>query len=103
MNRSILDSVGIAVMGDYNRDYLNDSQKNSMRRLITFLALRYHEDPRQRDFIQPHQHYKSTDCPGTHIIAFLNELRAGVTQDTLAYRQDASRQRSFSPLIVAAQ
>ena len=96
------DNIGIAVMGDYNKDYLNDAQKNSMRRLITFLALRYHSDPRQRDFIQPHQHYKSTDCPGTHILSFLAELRAGVTKDTLAYLDEAqTKSGSFAPLAVA--
>lgn len=97
-----MDNIGIAVMGDYNRDYLNDAQKNSLRRLITFLALRYHSDPRQRDFIQPHQHYKSTDCPGTHIVAFLAELRADVTKDTFSYLDEANQsRRSFQPLALA--
>lgn len=98
------DNIGIAVMGDYNKDYLNDSQKNAMRKLITFLALRYHSDPRQRDFIQPHMHYKSTDCPGTHVVQFLATLRAGVTKDTLAYLdQEAPASRSFEPLALVTQ
>src|SRR5206468_2171048 len=40
-----MDNIGIAMMGDYNRDQLSADQKTALRRLITFLALRYRVDP----------------------------------------------------------
>jgi len=75
------DNIGIALMGDYNRDQLSDGQKTSLRRLITFLALRYRADPKQKGFIQPHMHYSNTDCPGKNVVAFLDTLRSEVDGD----------------------
>lgn len=97
-----VNNVGIAVMGNYNREQLNDAQKTTMRRLITFLALRYHGDTSRRSFIQPHKHYTSTDCPGTHISAFLDQLRREVDGETRAIAASAGPRASFTPLAIAA-
>lgn len=98
-----MNNIGIALMGDYNRDRLNDDQKTTLRRLITFLALRYRTDPSQRGFIQPHMHYNNTDCPGKNVVGFLDELRREVDGETSTLvnggRPDDARP-SFEPLAV---
>ncbi|MCX5795301.1 MAG: N-acetylmuramoyl-L-alanine amidase [Elusimicrobia bacterium] len=95
------DNIGIALMGDYNRDQLSVAQKDILRHLITFLALKYQTDPRQSGFIQPHKHFNQTDCPGRNVVAFLDELRGGVATDTLAMVQGdrpSGASGSFVPL-----
>jgi hypothetical protein len=97
------DNVGIAVMGNYNRQQLSAGQKDMLRHLITFLALKYQTDPRQNGFIQGHQHFNNTDCPGRNIAAYLAELRQGVTGETLAMLQGdrpSGAAGSFTPLAV---
>ena len=77
-------NVGIALMGDYNKTQLNAAQKDMLRHLVTFLALKYQTDPRQKGFIQGHMHFNNTDCPGRNVVAYLDTLRSGVSADTLA-------------------
>ena len=97
------DNIGVAVMGNYNRDNLNDEQKTSLRRLITFLALRYGSDTARKEFIRGHHHYMRTACPGSHILDFLDELSREVDGEarTLA-RGDApaGAAASFKPLLI---
>lgn len=96
-------NVGIAVMGDYNKTQLNGAQKDMLRHLISFLAIKYQTDPRQNGFIQGHQHFNNTDCPGRNIAAYLAELRQGVTGETLAMLQGdrpSGAAGSFTPLAV---
>lgn len=97
------DNIGISLMGDYDKDAVSDGQKTSLRRLITFLALRYRSDPSVQGFINPHKHYNNTGCPGKNALAFLAELRREVIGDTKALvsggkPQDASA--SFVPLAI---
>lgn len=102
-----LDNIGIAVMGNYNVEELNERQKTTLRRLIAFLALRYGSDTSRRDFIQPHSHYKGTDCPGSRILAFLQELRRQVNGEAVSLalgQRPEGAAASFVPLaIVSAQ
>lgn len=96
-----LDNIGIALMGDYNRDQLSDAQKTTLTRLITFLALRYRTDPKQKGFIQPHMHYSNTDCPGKNVVGFLAELRSqvdGETQTLISGGRPDDAGGSFVPL-----
>ncbi|MDD5629698.1 MAG: peptidoglycan recognition family protein [Elusimicrobia bacterium] len=97
------DNIGIALMGDYNRDPLKPAQRDILRHLITFLALKYQTDPRQKGFIQGHMHFNQTDCPGRNVVAFLDELRRGVSGETVALLQGdrpSGAAGSFTPLVV---
>jgi hypothetical protein len=97
------DNIGIAMMGDYNRDQLSEDQKTALRRLITFLALRYRVDPKQKGFIQPHMHYSNTDCPGKNVLAFLDQLRREVDGETTTLASGGApsgASSSFVPLAV---
>ncbi|MBI5242024.1 MAG: N-acetylmuramoyl-L-alanine amidase [Elusimicrobia bacterium] len=98
-----LNNIGIAVMGDYNKVQLNGAQKDMLRHLISFLAIKYQTDPRQNGFIQGHMHFNNTDCPGAHIAAYLSELRRGVAGETLAMLQGdrpSGAAGSFTPMAV---
>ena len=91
-------------MGDYNRDKLSEGQKTTLTRLITFLALRYRTDPKQKGFIQPHMHYSNTDCPGKNVVGFLDELRRqvdGETQTLVSGGRPDDASSSFVPLALA--
>ncbi|MBI3552678.1 MAG: N-acetylmuramoyl-L-alanine amidase [Elusimicrobia bacterium] len=98
-------NVGISLMGDYNRDKPTSAEEESLRRLVTFLALKYRADPRQKGFLQPHQHYNDTDCPGKNVMAILSRLREEIDGDTqdLASRlkpRAGNSPSSFTPLLV---
>ena len=106
-------NIGIALMGDYNdkpsrkcrscHAILNEQQKSSLRRLVTFLALHYRTDPRQNGFVLGHTQHpgNDTDCPGQQILRFLAILQEQVSAETLKlvarYRPGAS---GFQPLAV---
>lgn len=77
-------NIGIAMMGDYNVLEPTAAQKDSLKRLITFLALKYKIDPRQPGFLEGHKHFNSTDCPGKNLAAFLPSLRQAVVAETSA-------------------
>jgi hypothetical protein len=82
-------NVGISMIGDYNRDPLTDAQKESLKRLVTFLALKYRIDPRQKGFLEPHRHFRQgedndTDCPGKNVIAYLPLLRDQIKERTFS-------------------
>ena len=93
-------NIGIANIGDYNRDQLTEAQKTTLKRLIVFLALKYHTDPRQSGFIEGHHHFtqNDTDCPGKNVDAFLPELRRLVGEDAVAV---ISQGTGFVPLLVS--
>jgi hypothetical protein len=70
-------NVGISLMGNFDRMQLEDAQRESLVRLVTFLSIRYRRDPSAVGFIEPHEHYaelggRGTDCPGANVLAFLN-------------------------------
>jgi hypothetical protein len=97
------DNVGISLMGNYNNDAVSEGQKTSLRRLITFLALRYRSDPAIDGFIQPHRHYNNTSCPGKNVLAFLDALRReviGETRTLLSGGKPSGASDSFVPLAV---
>jgi hypothetical protein len=97
------DNIGISLMGDYDKDVVSEGQKTSLKRLISFLALRYRSDPSVAGFIQPHKHYSNTGCPGRNLLAFLDELRRGVVGETktlLSGGKPNGASGSFVPLAV---
>lgn len=91
-------NIGIAMIGDYNRDPLTDAQKESLKRLIVFLALKYRIDPRQPGFLEPHKHFNDTDCPGKHVADYLKVLRGEVNQRLLD--NYAKLNGGFLPLVL---
>jgi hypothetical protein len=100
-------NIGISLMGDYNRDVPTKPEIDSLRRLVTFLALQYRTDPRQKGFIEPHKHYNNTDCPGNNVVAILPDLNTQVDNETAALVDKLKSQTgniadasSFIPLVV---
>lgn len=64
-------SVAISMMGNFDRDRLTELQRDSLVRLVSFLSIKYRRDPSAHGFIEPHQHFMGTDCPGRDVMAFL--------------------------------
>lgn len=98
-------NVGIALLGDYNRDKPTAAQVDSLRRLVTFLALKYRTDPSQKGFLEPHRHYNDTDCPGKNVVAILEQLGRDIDGDTTTlvarYGSGGSAAENFTPMFVA--
>jgi len=68
-------NIGIAMMGDFNKIKPTDAQIESLTRLVTFLSIKYKKDPEAKGFLEPHQHYTNTDCPGKNLLSILDALR----------------------------
>lgn len=68
-------NIGVAVMGDFNKVKPTKEQEESLRRLIAYLAIKYKRDPARRGFLQGHNHFKHTSCPGKNLTSILNRLR----------------------------
>ncbi len=91
-------NVGISLMGNFDRMQLEDAQRESLVRLVTFLSIRYRRDPSAVGFIEPHEHYTGTDCPGRNVMAFLTsgELLRRASAEVARVSQDAR----FQPLTI---
>jgi hypothetical protein len=96
-------NVGVAVMGNYDKQDLNEEQKGALKRLIAFLAVRYDGDVAHRDFIQGHMHYNNTDCPGRNINRYLGQLRSEVAGEVRAIRASGETRTAFTPQAVVSQ
>lgn len=92
-------NVGIALMGNFNRQQLADPQRDALVRLVTFLSIKYRRDPSANGFIEPHEHYAGTDCPGRHVLSFLEsgELIRRASREIARLGQDSR----FRPQIIA--
>ncbi|MDX6769372.1 MAG: peptidoglycan recognition family protein [Elusimicrobiota bacterium] len=91
-------NVGIALMGNFDRMQLLDPQRESLVRLVTFLSIRYRRDPSARGFIESHEHYTGTDCPGRNVLDFLNSGEL-MRQASVEYARVASDSR-LQPLAI---
>ena len=69
------------MMGDFNKIKPSDAQIESLTRLVTFLAIKYKKDPEAKGFLEPHQHYTNTDCPGKNMMAILDALRHKIDKE----------------------
>jgi len=65
-------NVGIALLGDFNEQYPTKEQKESLRRLVDYLRASYNVSKRR---VYTHGELVTTECPGAHLQAFVNELR----------------------------
>ena len=75
-------NIGIALMGDFNKLQPTEAQIVSLRRLVSFLAIKYRKDPMQKGFLEGHRHFNHTDCPGKNLFAILGELRRDIDLET---------------------
>ncbi len=74
-------NIGVAMMGDFNKVKPTDAQIESLTRLVTFLSLKYKKDPAAKGFLEPHNHYTNTDCPGKHMMSILDSLRRKIDKE----------------------
>jgi hypothetical protein len=91
-------NVGISLMGNFDRQQLTDAQRDALVRLVTFLSIKYRRDPSAAGFIEPHEHYAGTDCPGRNVMSFLEsgELIRRARLEVARVGQDAR----FRPQII---
>lgn len=94
-------NIGIAMMGDFNRLKPTPAQVQSLTRLVSFLAVKYHQDPARAHFLEPHQHYNNTDCPGKNMMSILKTLRGRIDAETdrLETRLAGAKPGQFVPVL----
>lgn len=95
-------NIGVAMMGDFNKHKPTDAQVESLTRLVTFLSVKYKKDPAMKGFLEGHQHYNSTDCPGSNLMAMLGALRRKIDQEneTIIAGGKVGTAAEFTPLAV---
>ncbi|MDP3541301.1 MAG: peptidoglycan recognition family protein [Elusimicrobiota bacterium] len=74
-------NIGAAMMGDFNKVQPTAAQLESLTRLVTYLSIKYKKDPGQKGFLEAHNHYNNTDCPGRHLMSRLEALRRVIDQE----------------------
>ncbi len=94
-------NVGVAMMGDFNKIRPTDAQIESLTRLVTFLSIKYKKDPAAKGFLEPHQHYTSTDCPGVHMMEILDALRRKIDRENEQIMA-GGRAGEFTPMVVTS-
>ena len=96
------DNIGVAMMGDFNKVRPTNAQIESLTRLVTFLSVKYKKDPNAKGFLEAHQHYTNTDCPGTHLMAMLDSLRRKIDKENeiMVGGGIAGGDADFTPLAV---
>ncbi len=98
-------NIGIALMGNFNKHQPTKAQLDSLRHLVAFLAIKYKKDPGQKGFLNGHNHYTHTDCPGKNLRAMLDALRIEIdaeatrTADTLSTQKNSADAGSFRPVV----
>lgn len=97
-------NIGIALMGNFMKIKPTAEQVESLARLVSFLALKYRQDPSRPGFLEGHKHYNNTDCPGTNMMAILSALRSRIDAETaqLAARVKAAPKGQFVPVLTDA-
>jgi N-acetylmuramoyl-L-alanine amidase len=93
-------NIGVAMMGDFNKVKPTAAQTTSLTRLVTFLSIKYKKDPLAKGFLEPHNHYTNTDCPGKNMMAILESLRRTIDRehDQIV---DGRETGTFTPIAVA--
>ncbi len=97
-------NIGIAMMGDFNKIKPTDAQIESLTRLVTFLSVKYKKDPQAKGFLEPHNHYTNTDCPGKHMMSILDSLRRKIDKENEIITGGGSVgtvYADFQPLVVS--
>lgn len=93
-------NIGISMMGDFNRQQPTPAQVESLTRLVSFLAIKYGQNPSRQGFLEPHRHYDQTDCPGKNMMAILASLRERINARTgeLQARLRGAKEGEFVPV-----
>lgn len=92
-------NIGIALIGDFNKDKPTEAQLRSLERLASFLAVKFRRDPSYRGFLEPHMHFNSTDCPGKNLLAQLETVRGNVDAQADSYVKKF-KDADFQPVLV---
>jgi hypothetical protein len=97
-------NVGIAMMGNFEKIQPTAAQIESLTRLVSFLALKYNQNPTRDGFLEGHRHYDDTDCPGRNMMAILASLRQKIGTETvaLAARLKNAPKGEFVPVVTDA-
>jgi N-acetylmuramoyl-L-alanine amidase len=97
-------NIGIAMMGNFMRIKPTAAQVESLTRLVSFLAVKYKQDPSRTGFLEPHRHYNNTDCPGANMMAILAALRQRIDAQTLELeaRLKTAPKGEFVPVLTSA-
>lgn len=94
-------NIGISMMGDFNKMKPSDAQVESLTRLVTYLAIKYKKDPEAKGFLEGHQHYNNTDCPGKNMMAILAALRHKIDKEKeMIMAGGVAGTNGFTPLAV---
>jgi|GEM_PF-1440787 len=95
-------NIGVAMMGDFNKMTPTTAQVESLTRLVSYLAVKYGQDPSNKAFLQPHQHYNETDCPGKNMMAIFEDLRQRINREAQLIVADAGTAPTgrFQPVAV---
>lgn len=95
-------NIGVAMMGDFNKQRPTGAQLESLTRLVTFLSVKYKKDPAAKGFLEAHQHYTNTDCPGSNLMAMLGSLRRKIDREneTIVAGGSAGAVAEFTPMAV---
>ncbi|MFA6030005.1 MAG: peptidoglycan recognition protein [Elusimicrobiota bacterium] len=93
-------NIGIALMGNFEKERPTPQQVESLERLGSFLAARYNIDPSKR--FDGHRHYGQTDCPGRYVVELLARMREEIADRKLALLEGSrdTRTAGFEPLLV---
>jgi N-acetylmuramoyl-L-alanine amidase len=92
-------NIGISMMGNFNVQKPTAAQIESLTRLVSFLAIKYGQDPSKGTFLEPHMHYNQTSCPGKNMMAILKSLHERIDKRTeeLQARLHQAPSGSFVP------
>ena len=77
-------NIGIALMGNFEKQKPTRAQIGSLTRLVAYLAVQYDIDTARRGYLEGHSHYLPTACPGAYLKAELGQLRVRVRDETRA-------------------
>ncbi|MBI2787777.1 MAG: N-acetylmuramoyl-L-alanine amidase [Elusimicrobia bacterium] len=93
-------NIGVAMMGDFNNIHPTNAQIESLTRLVTYLSVKYKKDPNAKGFLEAHQRYTNTDCPGAHLMAMLDSLRRKIDRENEIIVSGGTAGTDFTPLAV---
>lgn len=94
-------NIGIALLGDFDKDKPTDAQVRSLERLAVYLAVKFRRDPSHRGFLQPHKHFTNTGCPGKNLLALLDKIRDDVDVQADQAIAKLGGGAGFTPIVVA--
>lgn len=81
-------NVGIALIGNFNRDRVTRAQKRALKSLVEWLVVRYHIRPSalhtHREIKARYPGLSATQCPGRDLASYFNVLRRHIRRTEAA-------------------